>query len=288
MSHFTVLVIGDDVETALQPFHEFECTGYVDQYVVDVDTTEEMRKEYVEEFNKSAEHQLKYGTLRKFFKEWAEYDCVTSRHEIDLENTHKFGYVMLNMEENDVIKAIRRTNPNRQWDWWVEGGRWSDMLLLKNGTRADSALIQDIDFARMRAEAIAEAKEEWDNIQAVLQKYPNLKSWDEIRTTYTDIDVARTEYRAQDGLTEFQAIAGFMNDRRAYDMSEEMYLQRAADRSFQTFAVLKDDQWFERGRMGWFGSVSDQKDHDTWNQEFTKLIESLDPKTRVTVVDCHI
>lgn len=46
MSHFTVLVIGPDVEAQLQPFHEFECTGTDDEYVKDVDKTEEARAEY--------------------------------------------------------------------------------------------------------------------------------------------------------------------------------------------------------------------------------------------------
>ena len=37
MSHFSVMVIGGNVEEQLQPYHEFECTGINDQYVVDVD-----------------------------------------------------------------------------------------------------------------------------------------------------------------------------------------------------------------------------------------------------------
>ena len=49
MSHFTVLVITPDnnpgtLEAALQPFHEYECTGIEDQYVVDVDVTDEVEK----------------------------------------------------------------------------------------------------------------------------------------------------------------------------------------------------------------------------------------------------
>ena len=43
MSHFAVLVIGPNVEEQLAPYHEFECTGNDDQYVVDVDETEEAR-----------------------------------------------------------------------------------------------------------------------------------------------------------------------------------------------------------------------------------------------------
>ena len=33
MSHFVVYVLGEDVETQLAPYHEFECTGDDNQYV---------------------------------------------------------------------------------------------------------------------------------------------------------------------------------------------------------------------------------------------------------------
>ncbi|OPY59141.1 MAG: hypothetical protein A4E55_00358 [Pelotomaculum sp. PtaU1.Bin035] len=52
MSHFTVAVFtkpgGRSVEEQLAPFHEFECTGIVDQYIQSVDQLEEARKEYEE------------------------------------------------------------------------------------------------------------------------------------------------------------------------------------------------------------------------------------------------
>jgi len=43
MSHFAVLVVGENVDEQLAPYHEFESTGENDQYVVDVDKTEEAR-----------------------------------------------------------------------------------------------------------------------------------------------------------------------------------------------------------------------------------------------------
>ena len=46
MSHFSVLVIGGNIKKQLQPYHEFECTGTDDQYVVDVDKTDEARETY--------------------------------------------------------------------------------------------------------------------------------------------------------------------------------------------------------------------------------------------------
>lgn len=47
MTHFTVLVIGDNPEDQLAPFHEFESTGRDDQYVSNVDFTAVARVEYM-------------------------------------------------------------------------------------------------------------------------------------------------------------------------------------------------------------------------------------------------
>jgi hypothetical protein len=48
MSHFACMVIGPNIETQLAPYHEFECTGIDDEYVVDVDETADYQKEYDE------------------------------------------------------------------------------------------------------------------------------------------------------------------------------------------------------------------------------------------------
>ena len=67
MTHFTVLVVGPNPEQQLAPFHEFECTGKNDQYVQNVDVTEELRGE----FASSTENCLRApdGTLHNFFDE---------------------------------------------------------------------------------------------------------------------------------------------------------------------------------------------------------------------------
>ena len=65
MSHFSVLVIGPDIENQLAPYHEFECTGIEDQYVRDVDKT----AQYREEFAKATTTRLRTpdGALLDFF-----------------------------------------------------------------------------------------------------------------------------------------------------------------------------------------------------------------------------
>lgn len=46
MSHFAVMVIGPNVDEQLAPYHQFECTGTVNQYVVNIDRTEEIKEEF--------------------------------------------------------------------------------------------------------------------------------------------------------------------------------------------------------------------------------------------------
>jgi hypothetical protein len=52
MSHFSLIVATKEypsqevLHRELQPFHQFECTGVDDQYVVDIDITEDLRKSY--------------------------------------------------------------------------------------------------------------------------------------------------------------------------------------------------------------------------------------------------
>lgn len=41
MTHFSVLIIGDNPEGQLAPYHQYECTGINDEYVKDVDCTSE-------------------------------------------------------------------------------------------------------------------------------------------------------------------------------------------------------------------------------------------------------
>jgi hypothetical protein len=62
MSHFSVLVIGENPERQLAPYHEFECTGTNDQYVEDVNITAEVKARMTEE-NENLTEALSYWGL---------------------------------------------------------------------------------------------------------------------------------------------------------------------------------------------------------------------------------
>ena len=67
-----------------------------------------------------------------------------------------------------------------------------------------------------------------------------------------------------------------------------MLVSSAASRRSSPFAYLKDRTWFERGEMGYFTMVSNEKDQKSWDAEFEAFWASLDPEAIVTIVDCHI
>ncbi len=65
-----------------------------------------------------------------------------------------------------------------------------------------------------------------------------------------------------------------------------MYKERPNDTA--TFAVLKDGEWYEKGEMGWWCMVKDEKSNDAWDREFKKLLDSIPDDEFLTMVDCHI
>ena len=54
------------------------------------------------------------------------------------------------------------------------------------------------------------------------------------------------------------------------------------------FALLKDGKWYERGKMGWWAFVSNEKPDETWDKEFKELIMGLPDDTLISIYDCHI
>ena len=71
MSHYAVLVVGEDIDGQMAPYHEFECTGEDDQYVQDIDVTEKARLEY----EKDTETRVKSpsGKLTTMFTKKGNY-----------------------------------------------------------------------------------------------------------------------------------------------------------------------------------------------------------------------
>lgn len=292
MSHFTVLVIGPDHEKQLAPFHEFECTGINDEFVQDVDVTKEVLEE-----------GLGYHGL--------EDSTVTDESQVEKDGDHKYGYAVVDASGN-VIKAINRTNPNKKWDWYQVGGRWSGYFQLKPGAAgargeaglmgssrnkgngfADQTTKGAIDSDAMRAAEAKKAGEKWDKAFAAAEPLGGLKwePWVKVREEMFkgDIDGARAFYNDQPvvkGLTAALDHPWLGVDE--YLTPRDQYVQDAADQALAPYALLFNGEWIAKGEMGWFGFSNDTESQDDWNKKINALIDSLPDDTQLTLVDCHI
>lgn len=345
MSHFTVLVIGDDHEKQLQPFHEFECTGVEDQYVVDVDVTDEIAAD----FNKPQKVvRLSTGEVFDRYDDqfWTmipdttamtgkkrEFLLPVGAEEVEMPadeaRTHGLGYLTMDQcaEENYGIESVRegkyyrRTNPNAQWDWYKVGGRWTGFFKLKQGAKgelgrpglmtepgepgfADMARKSAINFDSMRDVAGLKAGVLWDKCRSIISAAGGMTDFaplwfgfDHFTATLKtesgepDYPAARTAYWSQPAveILKKSGIDDFM-----WDIDEMLaggrdeYIQAQRDREGVPYAVVRESQWYSKGKMGWWGISTGEVGQTEWNRKVAEMIDGLPDDTMLTLVDCHI
>lgn len=161
---------------------------------------------------------------------------------------------------------------------------------------ADQTRKGDIDVEYMRMEAEASAREKYQKVAAVFAEgsIPKIKTWKEflveVEAKTLTIDDARKAYHNQVPVQMCDAakVFDFFEKLDDYQVSEEEYVRVARNAAIVPFALVKDGKWFEKGEMGWWGCVKDEKEQDHWNEEFAKLFDAIPDDEIVTVVDCHI
>lgn len=167
---------------------------------------------------------------------------------------------------------------------------------------ADQALKRDIDFLAMRQEARDEAAERYDRLVRLFGEVTPLKlTWKQLLARKgKDIQKKRELYHAQPQLKKIHELSMDKSlskedhelvtwlDYEDFTIGREQFIKRAGDGAAITFAVIKDGKWYERGEMGWFGCVGNEKDPGRWESEFSKLIDSISGDTLLSVYDCHI
>lgn len=293
MSHFPVLVaVKDPAELAakLAPFHEFECTGTNDQYVIAEDVTDE----YANDFQECAKEGT---TFAEYMLKDVQCKVAESEDALDIEGDHQFMYMLLN-HQGGVEKIVRRTNPNAKWDWWVVGGRWKGRMPLKgsNNLRADEAQVKDIDFDLIVGEVKKGAEEAWDYI-ADKANGGTWRAWVDVSqkvgegNEFETIEAARQFYHSQETLKLVRKDIDnpFFNVDFYVNTTREDYVQSAIDCAFSFHAMIDlDGQWHQKGEMGWFGMSNDEVSAEKWGKKLMDYVNSLDDDVWLICVDCHI
>lgn len=206
------------------------------------------------------------------------------------------------------------SNPNPKWDWCKLGGRWLGFFKLKEGADkysrqeigtsgtgnnkpiydCDRAIKKAIDFEYMIEATMMEASVRYDEAMKYFGHLPRNRSWETIMREHKDRDKAREVYFNQ-LRCEFAAndkdCDDFLDYNQGVDeflIDKDTYVENAESAALATFAVVKDGEWYERGKMGWWGIVSDEEDRQEWNNKINELIDGLPDDTLLSVYDCHI
>jgi hypothetical protein len=214
-------------------------------------------------------------------------------------------------------------NPRSKWDWYELGGRWQGFFPTKrplagrrgrpgtlgsssgHPTWADLAQVKDIDWEHLRHVKRIEAEERYRAFEELVETLPEdhrgYVPWRVVLEKYvtaddnSQIDAARAEYHAQHIVKAMRAStveslhwADGPDDYFYNDGGRERYIRDAEDSAGSTFAVLDGEEWHERGSMGWFGMVADEKDPEEWNAKFRSLVTTLPDDAWLAVYDVHI
>jgi hypothetical protein len=365
MSHFTVIVVGENVAEQLQPFHEFECTGIDDQYVVNVDRTEEFRAAYETATttrlrapdgmlhgpwdncfyrDPTPEEKITIGiggsgcgggiswssrdwgdgqgyrakvrfvpeghveceVMQREIRTFAEYAEYGTDHkpitgEPNTSGPHKYGWTRVD-DRGEIIEIVRRTNPNAEWDWWVVGGRWTGFFTVRpampfsdsewanfmrhsKGNKADSCRWGDVDVAAMEAAAREAASLDFAKWEPCFTTHGRPETWESVSGRIGDIEEARRVYHGQPALKAYREIEKW-DDPMGMGFDRDAYVARKTRACVVPFAILKDGVWHEKGDMGWWACVSNER--PDWTEFARGILDGLDPNVTVTLVDCHI
>lgn len=290
MSHFTVMVIGNNPEEQLEPYDEnLEVEEYENGKVSERDK-QVMLEHYAQQGNKFSSFDDCYA---RFGKEW---NCNSYRKD-----------------EDGIWRRYSTHNPDSKWDWYVLGGRWSGNFIrlkpnaksgiigeagtFENETGIDAALKGDIDFDAIRKENEEQARKYYQKIAAQYGgSIPKLDIlWDTIcsaeASAHLTIDEKHTLYHSQEAVQCWKN-AGFDNFFGPllddFQCTEEEFVNRSILNIFVPYAVVINGEWYGKGDINWWGISSNEMPQDEWQKKVWDMLLALPDDTLISFYDCHI
>lgn len=357
MSHFTVAVVLPEyseqaLKDALQPYHEYECTGVNDQYVVKVESSNYSYQDYLEDtlpcvvdkttggfFGTTYDDKVKPYWKRDGIGFSSRDELLLPDHLIEKElpaqevypeyTTYLKDWCGVDVEGDYYTledgKLYTFTNPNAKWDCWQIGGRWCGHFKMKpkynmvyddrqvarekGYMKGDSSFYNedkvvegydiirkgDIDLETGFEEKFHEQLKHFEIYLDVAKQYPDYKTWDEF-TKDGFTQGVREAYWSQPILKELESrLKTAFPDSYGWSSPKpetfcngdyEAFKNKVRYQLFGTYAILQDDNWMQKGEMGWFGCDSNV-DSD-WETKWFEIFDSIPDDHWIVVVDCHI
>jgi len=219
MSHFTVLIIGSNVDDQLAPFQENNMGDCPAKYMAFEDDQDNLENEFKTESSTvfvRNNQEISYREYRGLSQEeqdaCAEVDVPHVKQYKDLDDFIKDYHGMTKENNYHNGRWGYWENPNSKWDWFMVGGRWSGYFKLKNGSPGimgdkswasvepeegyvDQLLKKDLDLDGMLQDAANKADSEYDKtLELYGGEFPVLEhTWEEVRDgeDYKSYDVQK-------------------------------------------------------------------------------------------------
>lgn len=304
MSHFSILVVGD-VDYQMAPFHEYECDGINDEFVVDVEVPQEEILKSYEKYDDKDEQGNHTRTLEEFMRYWYGSDNTPVLESVDEINTdcdeQKWGYFL---KDGNTLRYFRHTNPNKFYDYYGTGYK---AFKLKNSDEwVNNARKKDIDFEGMFKSREEKARAEYRGaIELLGGETPTLEhTWaslvdkfcpsDGKEPTMTK-DEAVAIYDAQEFVKKWNTVPmkervemfGIWGKVDDYCCTEDEFVRNQSIHAL-SFGFVRNRKYVSNGDMGWWAMVANEKNPISWDEEYERFIESLPANAELTMLDCHI
>jgi len=320
ISHYTVLVIGDDVEGQLAPYDESISVVPYKRYE---------RPDWEERWS-TILSDYKDGDSNSKDGEYSGEKLLSNPEEATIGEIVAVYNARYGDEEPVAIDDTgvyhwSTYNPDSRWDWYEVGGRWRGYFKLKeaaldraavaevgmpgvfdNEPRYDADVVSkgDVDVDGMRDAAGEAAGKRWDCVRAVVGDAPPPIPWRQVLEESANIEEARRVYREQDWPRLVAVhdkkcrsekrhkgvpLLGFFGNVEEFSVTRDEYVQQARDSAIVTYAYVRDGRWFAPGEMGWWGCSTDEdEDRLRFAREFNEMFDGLPDDTLLTVCDLHI
>lgn len=263
MSHFTVMVIGENPEQQLAPFQENNMGNCPKEY---------LKYRYDGEFfenEQAARESIGDGFNPKENGYWENPNA-------------KWDWYVLGGRWTGYFKV----KANAQL---AEVGRPGIMTSPAEYGTADQVLKSDIDIEGMRDEAGLEAQNTYEKMMGIFGHLPANRTWDDVRESMkSDIDEARRFYHAQPRCKALHESKEWGRSADDFLISKEDYIENARNSALSPYALIKDGKWYQKGRMGWWGMSTDEVSQSEWDKQVSELIDSIPADTMISLFDCHI
>lgn len=249
MSHFSVLITNTNNFPEEDQLAPFETS--------DSASPEYLEKNYIfkpDEYGKYLQESIERahdedGKL----KSWASQKAIDTMKNLigkpkELQAEFIAQEEYCEFDENGVYSL---DNPDAQWDWWVVGGRFAGFFQTKGGGRRGENGVFNSCSTENGVDVIKVKDIDWAAM---------------------DTEVKKSRAEEYDNKETMPWV-----ERRVRDMTREEYINRPI--LHRTYAVIHDGEWIS---LGW--PMSDEEAHT----RFMEVVNSLDPETQVTLVDCHM